>query len=192
MAATSSVRIVKQFTYRGATRNFSNRYHMGTAVPPDSTHWTTLCDAVVAAEKAIYMPIASLGATIVQAVGYAPGSEVPVCTKNYSVNGTGSFSVYTPTPGDAAALIRYATPDRSTKNHPIYCFNYYHAIGYQGTGANPDTLNSAQLSAMQTYANLWISGISDGTTSFKRSRPSGDLCTAALVESMITHRDLPR
>jgi hypothetical protein len=192
MAATSSIRIVKTFTYRGALREFSNRYHMGTAVPPDSTHWNTLADAVTAAEKAIFASPANGGATIVQAVGYAPGSEVPVFTKTYALAGTGAFAGPVLIPGDCAALVRYSTPDRSTKNHPIYCFNYYHAIQAAVTAGSADTLNAAQASAMQTYANAWITGFSDGTTSFKRSRPSGDLCTAALVETLITHRDLPR
>jgi hypothetical protein len=191
VAATASIRVIKSFTYRGATRQFSNRYHIGTAYPPDSAHWTTLSDAIVTAEKAIYMPLASLGATIVGTVGYAPGSEVPVFTKTYSTTGTGSFSVYTPLAGDCAALIRYSTPDRSTKNHPVYCFNYYHAVGYQGTGANPDTLNFAQAAAMSTYATAWITGFSDGTTTYHRSRPTGNLVTGQIVESLITHRDLP-
>jgi len=191
VAATASVRIVKQFTYRGALRNFSNRYHIGTAAPADAAHWDTLFDAITAAEKAIYLPLASGGAKIVQAVGYAAGSEVPVETKTYSLDGTGAFTGYGFTPGDAAALIRYSTPDRSSKNHPVYCFNYYHAIGSANTVGANDTLNASQRTAMGTYASAWISGFSDGTTTFHRSRPTGDLCTGSLVETLITHRDLP-
>jgi hypothetical protein len=192
VADTSSIRVIKEFTYRGVVRKFSNRYHMGTAVPPDSTHWTTLSDAIVTAEKAIFTPFANAGARIVATVGYAPGSEVPVFNKTYSTTGTGAFSAYMTTPGDVAALIRYSTPDRSTKNHPIYCFNYYHAAGTDSGGLTPDTINPAQKTAMQTYASAWITGFSDGTTTFKRSRPSGDLCTGSLVEPFLTHRDLPR
>jgi hypothetical protein len=117
---------------------------------------------------------------------------VPVFTKAYTLDGTATPASYFPTTSDTAALVRYSTNDRSTKNHPIYCFNYYHAIQAAVTAGSADTLNAAQASAMQTYANAWITGFSDGTTSFKRSRPSGDLCTAALVETLITHRDLPR
>jgi hypothetical protein len=173
-------------------RTFSNRYHMGTAVPADSAHWTTLADAIVLAEKAIYMPFGSAGAKIIQAVGYAPGSEVPVFTKSYTTDGTGSFASSMVTTGDSASLVRYSTPDRSSKNHPIYCFNYYHCALVSSSGTAPDTLLAAQAAAIQTYANAWVAGFSDGTTTFKRSRPSGDLCTAAFVEPLITHRDLPR
>ena len=92
MASTASIRVIKQFTYRGASRQFSNRYHFDGTTPPDSTHWTTLSDAIVTAEKACYMPLATPGAEIVATVGYAPGSEVPVFNKTYTTNGTGSFT----------------------------------------------------------------------------------------------------
>lgn len=191
MAATGSIRIVKNFTYRATVRQFSNRYHIGTAVPPDSTHWTTFADAVVAAERLIFPSFSSGGATIVEAVGYAPGSDVPVFTKTYSADGSLNPTGFLPTPGDVAALVRYSTPDRSTKNHPVYCFNFYHAVSAAGSGGNQDVLLASQRTAMSTYAALWVSGISDGTTTFHRSRPTGNLVTGALVENLLTHRDLP-
>jgi hypothetical protein len=191
VAATSSVRIVKQFTYRNAVRQFSNRYHIGTAVPPDSTHWTTLCDAIVAAEKAIYPTYGAYGISIVEAVGYGPGSEIPVFTKAYSVAATGSTFSGAPGPGDCAVLVRYSTPDRSTKNHPVYCFNYYHGVAFSSSGTAPDNVLAAQVTAMQTYGAAWLTGFSDGTTTFKRSRPTGDLCTGVFVNPLVTHRDLP-
>jgi hypothetical protein len=165
---------------------------MGTAVPPDSGHWTTLANAIVAAEKAIYPSEANGGAKIVGVVGYAPGSEIPVFNLTYTTDGTLSAAGFAPCPGDVAALVRYSTPDRSTKNHPIYCFNYYHGVGTSGGAGSQDTLLASQRTAMQTYASAWITGFSDGTTTFKRSRPSGDLVTGSLVASMVTHRDLPR
>lgn len=190
--AANSIRVVKNFTYRGVVRQFSNRYHFGTHLPPDSTHWTTLSDAIVTAEKAIFPPLASGGATIVETVGYAGGSEVPVFTKAYTTDGTLTATGWNACPGDTAALIRYSTSDRSVKNHPIYCFNYYHACSNNGSAATVDNLQTGQKAAMNTYAAAWITGFSDGTTTVNRSRPSGDLCTGALVEPLLTHRDLPR
>lgn len=191
MAVTSSIRIVKEFTYRGQTRHFSNRYHFGTYLPPDATHWTTLMDAVTAAEKLIYAAEAFGGAKIIQGVGYAGGSEVPVFTKTYSLDGTFSPPSGIPIPGDCAAIVRYSTPDRSVKNHPIYCFNYYHSMYGGGSVATKDSLYSGQLTVLQTYAAAWLTGFSDGTTTVHRSRPSGDLCTGSLVNPLVTHRDLP-
>lgn len=192
MATAPSIRIDKQFTYRGVLTTYSNRYHFSGGTPPDSTHWTTFADAVTAAEKAIHFLVASGGSKIINAVGYAGGSEIPVFQKTYALDGTGSFGGFVAAPGDAAGLIRYSTPDRSSKNHPIYCFNYYHGVGTSGVFATKDTLIATQATAFGTYAAAWIAGFSDGSTTYHRSRPNGNAVTGSFVEPLLTHRDLPR
>ncbi len=191
MATNASIQIVKEFTYRGIARRYSNRYHFTGGTPSDSTHWTTFADAVTAAEKQIHYAEAAGGSKIVEAIGYAGGSEIPVFTKTYSLDGTGAFTGFAAAVGDAAALIRYSTPDRSTKNHPIYCFNYYHGVGTSGVVSTKDTLIASQLAAMGVYAADWLTGFSDGSNTLKRSRPSGSTCNGYLVETLLTHRDLP-
>ena len=191
MATAPSVRIVKQFNYRGTVRNFSNRYHFHGGTPADATHWTTLCDAVTAAEKALYKTLATGGAKIIEAVGYAGGSEIPVFTKTYTLDGTGAFTSWLAAPSDAAALIRYATPDRSSKNHPVYCFNYYHGIGMNNGTLLYDQVNPDQKTALGVYGADWIAGFSDGANTYTRSRPNGNQCNGYFVEPLITHRDLP-
>jgi hypothetical protein len=184
--------VVKTFNYRAGTRDFSNRYHFTGGTPSGSTPWTTLSDAVVTAEKAIFPAIGSGGATIVATYGYAAGSDVPVFSKTYSTAGTLSSTGFYAAPGDCAALIRYSTAGRTSKNHPLYLFNYVHAVGNAGLPTTGDTLNASQRTAMGTYAGLWVAGFSDGSHTCVRSGPDGDSATGYLVNSQITHRDFPR
>lgn len=144
------------------------------------------------AEKAIFGPPAAGGVTITETLGYAPGSEVPVFSKTYTTVGTFSDANIAPTPGDAAALARFSTAARTSKNHPLYLFNYWHTPFFNVTTTAADTLLSTQRTAMSTYASAWITGFSDGTVTHHRSGPNGDDATGSLISTEITHRDLPR
>lgn len=186
------MRVVKQFTYRGVTRTYSNRYSFDGGTPSSGALWTIFSDAVVNAEKAIHTTLASGGSKIIETYGYAAGSEVPVFSHAYVTDGTLALTGYAPVPGDVAGLIRYSTASKSTKNHPIYAFNYYHGVGNTGVLSGKDTLLASQASAFATYGAAWISGFSDGATTYHRATPAGHLCTGVYVEPLLTHRDLPR
>jgi hypothetical protein len=146
----------------------------------------------VSAEQPIYEAPSGGGATIVRAVGYEGGSEIPVYDSSWGLTGSGAFSSWSACPGDVAAVLRWSTSDRSSKNHPIYCFNYFHSVSAVAGVGNEDELHAGQKSAIALYAADWLTGFSDGTVTHKRSRPNGNDCTGELVLPLVSHRDLPR
>lgn len=182
-----SIKIVKSFSWKGSAHLWSNRYCFGGTTPASPAAWTTMCDAVVLAEKAIYTP----DITIVQAVGYDAGSDIPVFTKTYATVGTLAQSTNWLLPRECAAVVRYSTATRTSKNHPLYLFNYYHGVLSIGTGT-PDTIRADQVTAYNTYGSAWVTGFSDGTGAKPRMGPNGNLATGVFTSTVITHRDFPR
>lgn len=188
MAATPSIKVVKQTPFKGGSRQWSNRYHFNGGTPADAAHWHTLMDNVTAAEKLAL----NIDTTIVEAWGYAAGSEVPVANKVYSLAGTLSpASSFQKCPLEVAALIRWSTAARTSKNHPIYLFSYIHAVYINGAASDFDHLDANQKSTLQTYASAWISGFSDGSITAVRASPNGAVATGSIVEEYVTHRDFP-
>jgi hypothetical protein len=181
----ASVRVLKQFTYRGSTKTWSNRYYLNSSTgPPDTSHWNTLFDNIVAAEKLCMAG----NNTIVECIGYQGGSDLPIASKSYSQAGTWS-ATGTECPGDCAGMIRYATTQRTSRNHPIYLYNWYHGVWKPSTSGSPDTIVAALVTLMQTYGNAWVTGFSDGTTVYKKAGPRGAVAQSATVLNTIRHRD---
>ncbi len=186
MAATPSLRVLKTFTYKGVPRVWSNRYHFNGGTPANDSAWHTLMDNVTTAEQAALANTCQ----IIEAIGYVAGSDVPVSSKTYTKTGSIATAGTSLSPGDVAALIRYATAARTSKNHPVYLFNYYHGSIAVSASA-PDTVQATIKAALLAYANSWISGFSDGSVTYNRAGPNGASATGALVEPNLTHRDFP-
>lgn len=184
MAPTPSILIKKTFTYRGGAKTFTNRYHFSGGTPADAAHWTTLADAVVADEKAIYSNVVQ----IVQAVGYAAGSDVPIFTKTYATAGTASFTASRTNPGDVAIMVRFSTDAFSSRNHPIYLWSWYHNA-FGDSGGTIDAVNPGQKTAINAYASAWIAGYSDGTNTYHRAGPRGAVALTRTVDPFLRHRD---
>jgi len=176
--------MVKQFTYRGALTNFSNRYYFDGAVP---SSWSALTAALVVYEKAIF----NANVQIVGAHGYAPDSEVAIYNETMGVPGTGPITGVVELPGDCAIVLRQATTKKSTKNHTVYCFSYYHGVLADTALGSGDNAIASQNTAVLTLGQAWQTGFTAGGRTYKRTTPDGHLVTGAAVAPYIGHRDFP-
>lgn len=190
MAAPStrpSIAIKYTMTYRGSLRTFTTRFHLSGGTPANDSAWAALALAIRNDLKACF----TSGITFIGSVGYAAGSEVPVWQEIVSVPGT--LSGGTPTVGDSAIMLRWTTDQRSTKNHPIYLFNYMHGANWSGTGST-DTLWSTQKTALQTFAAKFASGgagFSDGSLTYHRCGPYGAVGLVGTCDQYVRHHDIP-
>ena len=186
MAATPSVRITKTLSWNGTVRRWSNRYHFNGGVPADDAHWHTFMDAIVAAESACL----ANWIEIVEAVGYPASSDIGVATKTYTTVGALTKGSNGESAGEVAQLIRWPTTARSSKNHPVYLFSYFHSPIMDPTDG--DKAATGQHAAYATYAAQWVTGFSDGTNTYVRAGPNGATGGTPYVAPYVTHRDFPR
>lgn len=188
-----SIVIYKSGDYRGGTKRWSNRYHFEGDLPTDDAAWEAFADLIVASEKTCF----TSDLTIVEAVGYDSGSASStnphgdaVWAKTYTTVGTWTPAVGdNAMSGDSAALVRYGTAERSVKNHPIYLMNYYHNVYSASTSG--DTISPTQKTALENYADDWLTGFLADGTHRERCGPRGAVAVSRRVDPYVRHRDFP-
>ena len=174
----------------GRVVRWSNRYHFSGGTPASDSAWQTLFDNVSADELVMY----DARSVIVEAHGYAAGSDLPVWTWTGSTAGSFTGTGAHACPADCVGIIRWETDQVTSKNHPIYLFNYYHGVfNGDGTGDSQwDMVFGSQHSRYQTFGSNWITGYSDGTNTYHRAGPNGAVAQSRFVSTYISHRDFPR
>jgi len=188
MAATPSLLVQYEVNNRGSTEVVTNRFHFVGGTPANAAAWEAFADAVVAG----FHPVLNAACTIIGAVGYDAANDVAVFQKTYTQAGTAATGSESLLPGFCCALVRWATDQRTTKNHPIYLFSYVHGVINNGFGATSATqVQAAQLAALETWAtHWWETGYSDGTNTYTRAGPNGAAATDSTVDSFVRDHDL--
>jgi hypothetical protein len=173
--------------YRGNTIHWSNRWFFNQTVLPSNSDK----DAIVATMKAQEAIQYSSRVTFLSAIWRAVGSEVPVYTETLSGTGSMATTGRSSCPGDCVAMLRFSTTQRTSKNHPIYLFKYFHDV-YYDTGGDVDTVAALQQGRVLAYGNMMVTGVTQAGVTYKACGPHGAVAQGALAETLITHRDFPR
>lgn len=186
MAPTPSIKSVKTLPRDGGTVTWSNRYHFAGGEPADLSHWETLAAAITDQEQICF----GSNVEITAAICYEAGSDMPLHSISYTKTGSMSLSGGIKAPSDCVLVVRYSTDQRTSKNHPIYLFNYYHGAVIDST-AQGDTPLALQRTRLGEFGDGWVAGYSDGTHTYTRAGPNGAVAQSDLVETYISHRDFP-
>lgn len=172
---------------RGITKLWSTSFHLDTAVP-DLTTFELLADALATGGTHQLMQCFWNDQELVGIDYYAAGSDIASHSKTYAEVGYKTHSTDTIQSSDSVALWRWATTARTSKNHPVYLFNYMHGVR-STQGAATDAVDSNQHTDMDAYANRLVTGVSAGGLTFKRAGPNGAVAQSVLIETYIHHRD---
>lgn len=195
MGTVTGITLIKKFPYRGnPDEEWSNTYHFVDAPPSDDAGWATLVTELAEIEQPILNPYT----TIVRAYGYDSDDDHAhaVYTKDWEVDGgalTGTYAYSSGSEemiaGDQATLVSWRLDAKNSRGKWIYLRKYLHG-GYEVIGG-PDSVSSAYVAALQTYADA----LDDGTTGLHgglRARERDDDVTTNIVSPYTTTRTLRR
>lgn len=183
--AQPSIRVIFTSPYKGGTRTWSQRYFFtgGNFTAPQFA-------ALVAVLEATLKTLVTSVTHITEYIGYDIGSDVPVRTSTVSVAGTYSPSTNPQMPLEVCALVKLTTTQRSTKNHPIYGFKYFHDVQSDGV-SDREKLRTGYKGNLQSDMDAFIAGMSDGSSTRHWCDAKGAVFQAAIVSAELTHRDFP-
>jgi hypothetical protein len=195
VAAQTGLTIIKSFTYRGETEEWSNQYwfNSGLPVPSGEGAWRSLFDQIVGFESSVY----TSRVHVVGGYGYDDNIDDANAVwgvdlrqpPNVTVPGLLPAGTTTDHPGDAAVWAAWRTGRRNTDGKPIYLRKYFHDARDSADAAG-DAIDPAQASALDTFADALGSG-AIGFHVAARGHPE-EVILARSVSAWVTTRTLKR
>ncbi len=182
----AGVKLSFTFSWQGSTKGWSQLYHFTQGSWQDQGHFNALSDNLWNTIKT-FIPARN---TLVSTTAYNPGSFLPVYTKAYGSAGTYTDTTNPQAPGEACCLVRFTTTQRTSKNHPIYLFKWFHGMQTNGLTA-PDVLRSGIQTTAQGNINTLVAGLSDGTLTRFYCGPFGAVGQAGTVNTNLHIREFP-
>lgn len=182
----AGIKYTFSFSWRGQTKSWSQLWHFTQGAWQDQGHFNATSDAVWNLIK-LAIPARN---TLVTTTAYNPGSFLPVYTKSYGATGSYTDTANPQAPGEACMLVKFTTTQRTTKNHPIYLFKWFHGVQTDGA-TSPDLLRNGIQSTMQGNLNTLMAGVSDGTLTRKYCGPFGAVAQTAAVNTQLHIREFP-
>lgn len=183
--AQPSIRVIRQSPYKGGTRQWSQRYFF-----TGSNFTSGQFAALYANLWPLLRNITLDESQIVEAIQYDIGSDVPVATDSTIHAGTYPSTGDPIMPLEVCALWRLTTAHRTSKNHPIYGFKYFHNVQSNG-GSDHESLRSGWASTAASEMNAILAGLSDGSTTRQWCDARGAVFQGGTVQPELTHRDFP-
>ncbi len=182
-----SIRAVIESSYKGGSKRWSTRWHFTPSVDVTDAVFAALADDIDPLLLACFTPRSEL----VEYVGYNAGSEVPVWSATRSDAGTFDLGTRKHTPLECCSLTRYGTTQRTSRNHPVYLFQYIHDAVIDPDFEDYERLDSDQSANLGELADAWVTGFLIGGSHYKKTGPYGAVAQSALINEYITHRDFP-
>lgn len=187
--AAPGIILLKKFTWRGNSEEWSNGYHMQGDAPANDTEWLAQVEALLAIEQATLTD----KCTYTRAYCYDSydGTTPADYIKSWEADtyppvGTLADSSLGRQTGVTCQLARFSTGRTNTKGKPVYLFKYLHDVVDPGGSGVEDSLWSNQLTTLAAYVaalvppgDVWA-GLAD---------PEGNAATGGYAHPQVyTHR----
>jgi hypothetical protein len=179
------VKFTFESEYRGGTKEWSQLYHF-TGPAWTLTTFNDFTDALLPDLRNCL----DNAHTVTGRIAYDAGSSVPVFDEGLSLAGTSTATGGIRAALEACGLARFTTDQRTTKNHPIYLYKWFHGV-WAADNPRPELLSGTLRTQIGTFAALIVAGVSDGVQVRQYCSPRGAVAQDHLIEEYLHMREFP-